>query len=58
MFMVFITIVTGAYKPTNIIGGPHNTYVSWFQMFRLTTIASDSDAIFGEGSGVVQPANQ
>ena len=22
-FMVFITIVTGAYKPTNITGGPH-----------------------------------
>ena len=27
--MVLITIVTGAYKPTNITGGPHIVVMIW-----------------------------
>ena len=28
-FMVLITIVTGAYKPINITGGPHIVGMAW-----------------------------
>ena len=40
--MVLITIVTGAYKPTNITGGPHSVELSnhseWFSHFDLSMI--------------------
>ena len=42
-FMVLITIVTGAYKPTNITGGPHIVNVTWTPKMAI----SNKKAIFG-----------
>ena len=42
-FMVLITIVTGAYKPTNIFGGPDIVNVTWTPKMAI----SNKKAIFG-----------
>ena len=42
-FMVLITIVTGAYKPTNITGGPHIVGMEYVDVFHETKTEATND---------------